>query len=225
MPKTGSSYQVGQIDGRFITILGGIVTMVGGEIKLHQPAQPLNNHAAHPSMHRRYIWQASETSRRSQADEGGPNTNVSHVHKVEVPQQRYMQWQVWHFETSSFGVALGDIKLCFTWQPGLSLCMADMALDNTYLHFAWHAWLRVALSWDRRTVLVRLRLADMALGDINLRFTWQAWHWHGTWIHEFRFTQQIALGNMDFHFAQPAFWQHVSSLCVFAFADRHLWQW
>jgi hypothetical protein len=49
MPKTGSSYQVGQIDGRFITILGGIVTMVGGEIKLHQPAQPLNNHAAHPS--------------------------------------------------------------------------------------------------------------------------------------------------------------------------------
>ena len=103
--------------------------------------------------------------------------------------------------------------------------MADMALDNTYLHFAWQAWLRVALSWDRRTVLVRLRLADMALGDINLRFTWQAWHWHGTWIHEFRFTQQIALGNMDFHFAQPAFWQHVSSLCVFAFADRHLWQW
>jgi len=50
MPETGSSYQVGQIDGRFITILGGIVTMVGGEIKLHQPAQPLNNHAAHPSM-------------------------------------------------------------------------------------------------------------------------------------------------------------------------------
>lgn len=49
MPETGSSYQVGQIDGRFITILGGIVTMVGGEIKLHQPAQPLNNHAAHPS--------------------------------------------------------------------------------------------------------------------------------------------------------------------------------
>ena len=67
---------------------------------------------------------------------------------------------------------------------GRSMCMADMALGDIHLRFAWQAW--YLWHWAGyggalgRALAARgatpLRMAGVALGDIGVPCAWQAWH-------------------------------------------------
>ena len=65
--------------------------------------------------------------------------------------------------------------------------MADVALGDIYLRFAWQAWHlchwagfggALGHAWAELVAgeAAALCVAGVALGDIHLRFAWQAWH-------------------------------------------------
>ena len=82
------------------------------------------------------------------------------------------------------GLALGDIRLPFTWQAWhfvtftlLSFSMAGVAL-RALGWLWWRAWTGL-VAGDAAALCV----AGVALGDIYFRFSWQAWHlghWAGS---------------------------------------------
>ena len=70
------------------------------------------------------------------------------------------------------GVALGDIRLRFTWQAWHKLTSTVVLRGRRGTHgTVWRAW-----SGFVARGAAALCVAGVALGDIHLRFTWQAWH-------------------------------------------------
>ena len=131
---------------------------------------------------------------------------------------RRFAWQAWHFVTSTF-------TLCGrrgTWWHGSSLCVAGVALVNTWIvtlrglrgrrgtygtGLALVARLVPRPRWDAAAFCV----AGVALCDIHLHFVWQAWHLM-TWIVTLRGRRgrRGTCQHMDRHFASQAW---------------HLWHW
>ena len=128
----------------------------------------------------------------------------------------HFAWQAWHLATwtytlrgsrGAYGTGLALVARlvpswrrcrhdCWserhgTWRHRLLLCVAEVALGDMDLHFAWQAWHLVTWTYTLRgrrgTWRHRLLLcvAGVALGDMDLHFAWQAWHL-ATWTFTLR---------------------------------------
>ena len=110
-------------------------------------------------------------------------------------------WQAWRLALAALGwirwrawarLTAGDAAaLCVgrhgAWRHPPSLRVADVALGDIYLRFAWQAWCLchwagsgggLGRAWAELVAgeAAALCVAGVALGDIHLRFAWQAWH-------------------------------------------------
>ena len=104
-----------------------------------------------------------------------------HVAGVALRALGWLWWRAWTGLVAGdaaalcvAGVALGDIRLTFTWQAWHLVTSTFVLRDRRAAYLGW-------LSWRSWTGLVAgdataLCVAGVALGDIHLRFAWDAWH-------------------------------------------------